>query len=179
MPGVSAPRLVRIRRSGEGLPVPGPAADSSADAGYESALERGVDFSAVFAETVGRNPDLVLELPDWDCPPRDLEETVWRALYEVADPEFPVSLVDLGLVYGMEVQAPGPAAGGAHVTVTITLTATACPCMEFIKWDIRERLLQESGVRAVTVNITWDPPWTTERITARGREALRRAGVAI
>lgn len=153
--------------------MPGPPSDPTADAGYESVLERGVDFSAVFAETLGRNPDLVLDLPGWENPPRDLEERVWRALYEVADPEFPISLVDLGLVYGVEI---GPE---ASVTVTITLTATACPCQEFIKWDIRERLSQEPGVGSVTVHVTWDPPWTTDRITERGRAALRRAGVAV
>lgn len=169
-------RLVQIRRSGEGLPVPGPAADPTADAGYQSVIDRGVDFSAVFADTIGLNPDLVLEIPEWDTPPADLEERVWRALYEVPDPEFPISLVDLGLVYGVEVDESEP--GGAWVTVAITLTATACPCVEFIKWDVRDRLLREDGVLEVDVRITWDPPWTTDRITERGREALRQAGVS-
>ncbi len=150
------PKLVQIRRSGPGLPVPGPASDPTANAGYESPIERGVDFSAVFADVIGRNPDLVLEIPDWDTPPADLEESVWRALFEVPDPEFPISLVDLGLVYGVEVDESRPDA--ARVTVTITLTATACPCVEFIKWDVRERVLAEPGVSSVDVNITWDPP---------------------
>jgi metal-sulfur cluster biosynthetic enzyme len=142
-----------------------------ADAGYESTLEGGVDFSAVLAETAGRHPDLQLEVPEWEGPPASLEEAAWRALHEVADPEFPISLPDLGLVYGVE-------AAGGTVRVTISFTASACPCVEFIKWDIRERLLAEPGVDEVLVEITWDPPWTTERITERGRRALRRAGVA-
>jgi metal-sulfur cluster biosynthetic enzyme len=171
------PQFVRLRRSGSALPVPGPASDPTAGTGYESALERGIDFSAVFADVMGRNPDLVLEVPEWGTPAADLEERVWRALHEVPDPEFPISLVDLGLVHGVEVDESDPA--GARVTVTITLTATACPCLEFIKWDIRERVLGESGVAHVDVHLTWDPPWTTARITDRGREALRRAGVSI
>lgn len=171
-------RLVQIRRSGSGLPVPGPATDPTADVGYESPIDQGVDFSAVLADVMGLNPDLVLEVPEWETPPADLEERVWRALYEVPDPEFPISLVDLGLVYGVEVDESDPT-GGARVTVAITLTATACPCVEFIKWDVRDRLLQEPGVAEVDVRITWDPPWTTDRITDRGREALRRAGVSI
>ena len=171
-------RLVQIRRSGRGLSVPGPSADPTADAGYESALDRGVDFSAVFADVMGRNPDLVLEVPEWESPPATLEERAWRALYEVPDPEFPISLVDLGLVYGVEI-LDSDEPGAAQVKVTITLTATACPCVEFIKWDVRDRLLQEPGVSAVDVRITWDPPWTTDRITDRGRRALLRAGVAI
>ncbi len=102
----------------------------------------------------------------------------------MADPEFPISLVDLGLVYGVRVDEGAGGEGteetaGAEVTVTISLTATACPCQEFIKWDIRERLLAEPGVGRVTVHIAWDPPWTVARITERGRDALRRAGVAV
>jgi metal-sulfur cluster biosynthetic enzyme len=171
-------RLVQIRRAGGSRPPPGPAADPTADAGYESIIDRGVDFSAVFADAAGRNPDLALEVPEWEGPPADLEERVWRALYEVPDPEFPISLVDLGLVYGVDV-VEGHAAAGAAVRVALTLTATACPCVEFIKWDIRDRLLEEPGVTDVQVHITWDPPWTTERISERGRDALRRAGVSI
>lgn len=173
-----SPRLVQIRRSGDGRPPPGPATDPTADRGYESALDRGVDFSAVFADAVGRNPDLALEIPDWTTPPANLEERAWRALHEVADPEFPISLVDLGLVYGVEVME-AKAGAGATVSVALTLTATACPCVEFIKWDVRDRLLEEPGVERVDVRITWDPPWTTDRISDRGREALRRAGVSI
>jgi metal-sulfur cluster biosynthetic enzyme len=169
---MSVTKLVQIRRSGAGLPVPGPATDPYADPGFRSPVEDGVDFSAVFADTIGKHPDLVLELPEWSEPPADVEERVWRALYEVADPEFPISLVDLGLVYGVEVD-------GEHVIATISLTATACPCVDFIKWDIRERLLEEIGIEEVTVNITWDPPWDVSRISERGRRALQRAGVAI
>ena len=54
-------RFVQIRRAGAGLPAPGPAADPTADAGYVSAVDRNVDFSAVFADVMGRNPDLVLD----------------------------------------------------------------------------------------------------------------------
>ncbi|MDT8435877.1 MAG: metal-sulfur cluster assembly factor [Gemmatimonadota bacterium] len=143
-----------------------------ADTGYVSDLERGMDFSAVFAETAGRNPDLALEVPEWDGPPDDLAEAAWRALHEVPDPEFPVSLPDLGLVYGIE-------AVDATVRVTVTFTASACPCIEFIKWDIRERLLAEPGIDEVLVEVTWDPPWDTGRISERGRRALRRAGVSL
>ncbi len=145
---------------------------TSADAGYESAIERGMDFSAVFAETIGQNPDFKLEVPVWNAPPADLREAAWRALHEVADPEFPISLPDLGLVYEVE-------AAGSTIRVTVTFTASACPCIEFIKWDIRDRLLEEQGIEDVIIEVTWDPPWTTGRITERGRDALRRAGVSI
>ncbi len=131
-----------------------------------------MNFGAVLRASRGEST-LVLEVPDWDRPAASLEERLWRALHEVADPEFPISIVDLGLVYGLEVE---PA---SVVTVTVSFTATACPCMDFIKWDIRERLLEESGVAEVRIVTTWDPPWTTARITERGRKALRRAGVSV
>lgn len=131
-----------------------------------------MNFAAVLAASLGQ-ATLQLDLPVWDSPPASLEDKLWRALYEVSDPEFPISIVDLGLVYDVRVPEEGVA------TVTISFTATACPCMDFIKWDIRERLLAEPEVEEVRVETTWDPPWTNARISDRGREALRRAGVSI
>ena len=144
----------------------------ASDVGYESPHEQGMNFAAVLAESIGQNPDLELELPTWDDPPASTEEVVWRALHEVSDPEFPISLPDLGLVYGVDVEQ-------RTVRVTVSFTASACPCVEFIKWDIRDRLLQEPDIDAVDVEITWDPPWTVDRITERGRRALRKAGVSV
>ena len=103
--------------------------------------------------------------------PADLEAAVWRALGEVLDPELPVSVTDLGLVYGVRVE-------GGRVGVRLTFTATACPCMEFIEEDVCDRLLSEPWVTAVDIEQVWDPPWTSERITPAGRRALRGAGVS-
>lgn len=131
-----------------------------------------MNFAAVLAESAGLHPDFQLELPEWEGPPATPEEAVWRALHEVCDPEFPISLPDLGLIYDVEV-------AGGTARVAVTFTASACPCVEFIKWDIRDRLLEEPEVSDVEIEVTWDPPWTTERITPRGRRALKRAGVAV
>lgn len=103
--------------------------------------------------------------------PRDPEATVWDLLREVLDPELPISIVDLGLVYGVELQ-------GSAVRVEITFTATACPCMEFIRDDVRDRLLLESWIDEVEVEEVWDPPWTRDRISDEGRARLKRLGVA-
>ena len=97
---------------------------------------------------------------------------VWAALSEVIDPEWPVSIVDMGLVYGVAVE------GGA-VTLTITFTATACPCMEMIRDDIRERLHRLPGVRDVRIAVSWDPPWTKDRLTEAARRELARCGVTV
>ncbi|HSJ15681.1 MAG TPA: metal-sulfur cluster assembly factor [Longimicrobiales bacterium] len=98
-------------------------------------------------------------------------DRLWRALREVADPELPVSLVDLGLVYGIR-------RDGTHVEVDLTFTATACPCMSFIKFDVEERLLREANVERVTIHEVWSPPWTVEKMTKEGRTLLRSFGVA-
>jgi metal-sulfur cluster biosynthetic enzyme len=98
-------------------------------------------------------------------------ERVWKALEDVRDPELPISIVDMGLVYDVRVVGP-------TVELDITFTATACPCMDFILEDVRTRLRREPGVEAVRINIVWDPPWTSERLTERGRELLRAYGVS-
>jgi metal-sulfur cluster biosynthetic enzyme len=99
-------------------------------------------------------------------------EALLDALREVQDPEMPVNLVDLGIVYGVR-ELEG------LVTVDLTFTAMGCPAAEFILEDVRERLLREPGVRQVVVNVVWDPPWTAARMTPAGREALEMWGVAI
>ena len=98
-------------------------------------------------------------------------DVLWQALRDVADPELPISLVDLGLICDVR-------RDGANVEVDVTFTASACPCMEFIILDIRERLLKEPGVETVAVRDVWDPPWNSDRMTAHGRALLKSFGVA-
>jgi len=102
--------------------------------------------------------------------PDDPLAATWNALDEVLDPEMPISLVELGLVYGLELE-------DGVVRVALTFTATACPCMEFIREDIRDRLEVESWIERVEIEEVWSPPWTTERITPEGRAKLKRFGV--
>jgi metal-sulfur cluster biosynthetic enzyme len=104
-------------------------------------------------------------------------ERYWRALKEVLDPELPISVVDMGLIYDIEELR---AENGSHVSlnVTMTFTATACPCMELMLMDIRDRLLAEEGVGAVAIEVVWDPPWSRGMITDEGRATLRTYGVA-
>jgi metal-sulfur cluster biosynthetic enzyme len=97
---------------------------------------------------------------------------LWAALTEVMDPELPISLVDLGLIYDIRTD-------GRHVEVDLTFTATACPCIAFIRQDIEERLLRDSTVERVTIHEVWDPPWTTARVSLAGREQLKRFGVSL
>jgi metal-sulfur cluster biosynthetic enzyme len=99
-------------------------------------------------------------------------QSLWTALQDVTDPEFPVSIVDMGLIYGLQRE-------GETARVQLTFTAMGCPCMDFIVQDIRERLLQEPDVSAVQMEIVWDPPWTKSRLTEKGRERLQRLGMVV
>jgi metal-sulfur cluster biosynthetic enzyme len=101
-----------------------------------------------------------------------MTQRFWDALAEVQDPEMPVNLVDLGLIYGITEQ-------DGVVEVDLTFTAMGCPASEFILEDVRERLLHETGVREVRIKVVWDPPWTVARMTEAGRDALESWGLAV
>ena len=104
--------------------------------------------------------------------PVDRIGATWAALDEVLDPELPISLVELGLIYGVELI-------DEIARVQVTFTSTACPCMEFIREDVIDRLEIEPWIRKVEIIEVWDPPWTTERVTSAGRTKLGRLGVGI
>lgn len=95
-----------------------------------------------------------------------------EALRDVEDPEFPVSIVDLGLVVGLH-ETEG------QVDVQITFTAMGCPAMEMIIDDVRARLLREPGISRVLVEVVWDPIWTKERLSEDGKMQLRAWGVSV
>jgi ring-1,2-phenylacetyl-CoA epoxidase subunit PaaD len=98
-------------------------------------------------------------------------EQIMRWLHAVPDPEIPViSVVDLGIVRGVEVD-------GDHCVVTITPTYSGCPAMKEITEDI-VGVLRARGMAQVRVHTTLSPPWTTDWMSARGREALRAYGIA-
>jgi metal-sulfur cluster biosynthetic enzyme len=96
---------------------------------------------------------------------------LWDALREVTDPELPISVVDMGLIIGLTQQ-------DGIVDVTLTFTAMGCPASEFIMDDIRERLLQEPGVRQVNLDVVWSPVWTKERLSEEGIDIMRTWGVS-
>ncbi len=101
-----------------------------------------------------------------------MTQRFWAALSEVRDPEMPVNLVDLGVIYGI-------AENDGVVEVDLTFTAMGCPASEFILDDVRERLMREDGVSDVRINIVWSPPWTAARMTEAGRDALEEWGLAV
>lgn len=101
-----------------------------------------------------------------------LEAAVWASLREVEDPEMPVSIVDLGLVYGVDV-------GDGEARVDLTLTYSGCPARDFILQEVEWRIGAVDGIDEVDVNLVWYPPWTVENVTDDGREALERFGLSV
>jgi metal-sulfur cluster biosynthetic enzyme len=101
-----------------------------------------------------------------------VNDRLWAALAEVQDPEMPINLVDLGVIYRI-------AEADGLVEVDLTFTAMGCPASDFILDDVRERLLREEGVREVRINVVWNPPWTVARVTEAGRDALESWGLAV
>lgn len=101
------------------------------------------------------------------------EAAVWEALAGITDPELPVSLVDLGMVYGVSVDESGA------VAIDLTFTSMGCPGMEMILEDVRAAVGAIPGVTGVHVEIVWSPPWTKSRLTTRGRRLLQAVGLSV
>jgi ring-1,2-phenylacetyl-CoA epoxidase subunit PaaD len=100
------------------------------------------------------------------------EQTVFDALQEVMDPEIPVlSIVDLGIVRKVDLSE-------GSIAVEIMPTFVGCPALEMMKEGIQERLASLAPGHTVTVIVTLDEPWTTDRITERGRQTLKSSGFA-
>ena len=95
---------------------------------------------------------------------------IWEGLAETLDPEYPVGLVDLGLVRGVELD-------GSTARVQIAYCSLGCPCIQLIEADVEERLLRLEGVERVEVQEVFEP-WTRRDISAKGLRILRQVGVA-
>ena len=100
----------------------------------------------------------------------ELEKEVWNLLKTCYDPEIPVNIVDLGLVYSMQLE-PLPT-GGSNVQVKMTLTAPGCGMGGVIAGDAQQKLLSLPGVSDANVEIVWEPQWHHSMITEQGRKVL-------
>ncbi len=99
-----------------------------------------------------------------------LEGLVWQELRECYDPEIPVNIVELGLVYAMK-SAPLPD-GGHRVEVLMTVTSPACGMSEILRTEAEDRIRKLPDVREVEVAVTFDPPWTPELMSDEARQML-------
>jgi len=101
--------------------------------------------------------------------PEHLEKMVWDTLKTCYDPEIPVNIVDLGLIYDMRLEHQE---GGYRIGVKMTLTAPGCGMGTVIAGDAQQKLLYLPGVQGADVEIVWDPPWHQSMIAAEGRRIL-------
>lgn len=100
------------------------------------------------------------------------EGRVWEAMKGCFDPEIPVNVVDLGLIYDLQMH-PGEAGDGSHaVEVKMTLTAQGCGMGPVIAEDVKKNIESLEGVSEARVDIIWDPPWTPHMISEEGRKKL-------
>src|SRR5580658_1701636 len=127
------------------------------------------DVDALGVKSSGSLMEEVCRKPEGPAEPVD-EKKVWDTLKTCFDPEIPVNIVDLGLVYDLVIE---PATGGnSKVRVKMTLTAPGCGMGTIIASDARQKLLYLPGVEDADVEIVWDPPWHQSMITADGRKIL-------
>ena len=92
----------------------------------------------------------------------DLQEAVVAALRDIFDPEIPVNIYDLGLIYGVEVDQ-------GHATVTMTLTTPHCPVAESMPGEVELRVMAVPGIATAEVNLVWDPPWDPGKMSDEAR----------
>ncbi len=96
----------------------------------------------------------------------ELQADVIAALREIFDPEIPVNIYDLGLIYGVEVDE------NADATVTMTLTTPHCPVAESMPGEVELRVSSVPGIRDAEVNLVWDPPWGPHKMSDEARLEL-------
>ena len=103
-----------------------------------------------------------------------VEARLWEALRGVEDPEIPVSVVGMGLIVSVAYDA-----AERRADLEITYTTMGCPAMEFIQDDIRDALLADPDVDAVSIEVVWDPIWTKARLRDDARSKMRALGIAV
>lgn len=105
--------------------------------------------------------DMVMQ-PAQEQPPTPenvgLEEAVIESLRTIHDPEIPVNIYDLGLIYAIELGQEG------HVDIRMTLTSPACPVAESMPGQVECAVREVAGVNSVRVELVWDPPWSRDRL---------------
>jgi metal-sulfur cluster biosynthetic enzyme len=94
------------------------------------------------------------------------EAQVYDALKKCMDPEIPVNVVDLGLIYGVQV------ASGKDVDIKMTMTTRGCPLHDTLVSDVKRYVSKINGIGNINVEIVWDPPWTLEKMNSEVREKL-------
>lgn len=125
----------------------------------------------------GRHADVIGQAPPASAAPAGadggepaLEDVIWSQLRTCYDPEIPVNIVELGLIYALDLQPD--ADGGTRARVTMTLTAPGCGMGQVLKDDVTTKVQAVDGITEAEVELTFDPPWSPERMSEEARLEL-------
>lgn len=121
------------------------------------------------ADSIGKEAE-VAALDTFDPDAVVSEDDVWAELRQCYDPEIPINVVELGLIYGLEIEERE--GGGAAVRIQMTLTAPGCGMGQVLADDVEMRVRSLPAVADVSVELTFDPPWTPDRMSEEGRLEL-------
>lgn len=161
-------RAVRVERVPDGTPLElaeGSWAEITQALGSSFTLLAGgqlVRLAGRDADAIGRPPPQAPTIPA-DVAVDDVRELVWQTLKTCYDPEIPVDIVELGLIYGCEVTPVDEAQ--VRVVIKLTLTAPGCGMGEILAEEVADKVLALPRVAEVTVDMVFDPPWDRSRMT--------------
>jgi probable FeS assembly SUF system protein SufT len=122
------------------------------------------------ADAIGKIPEVQPWVEEKENDGRADEKAVWDAMKTCYDPEIPVNIVDLGLIYSCEISNEGE--GGSSVAIKMTLTAPGCGMGDMIATEVRQKIEGIQGTSDVNVELVWDPPWDRSMITESARLQL-------
>ena len=140
---------------------------------YTVITERGVTarISAQDADALGKEPEALPAFRE-GTDPETVKHNVWQVLKTIYDPEIPVNIVDLGLVYHVRVEPMEGKEGEHRVHVVMTLTAPGCGMAPVIQKDVELAVRSVPGVEEAKVEITFDPPWSQEMMSEEAKLKL-------
>jgi len=116
--------------------------------------------------------EAVEDLPATGEDAEGLEADVWAVLSDVEDPEMPISIVDLGLIYGVDVT-------DEVATIDMTLTYSGCPARDMLLEEVEKRVEAIDGIDGTQLRLVWSPEWSLEMVTEQGRNDLNEFGLSV
>lgn len=121
------------------------------------------------ADCLGKEPPELPTVPE-DASAEDVEKAIYEQLSTVYDPEIPVDIVELGLIYRCAIEPNG--SGGFNVDIDMTLTAPGCGMGDFLVNDVRSKVVSLPVVEEVNVNLVFDPPWRQDMMSETAQLAV-------